>query len=231
MRRKSWIIVFIVLLFLNHAVVVSATVPDSTNTEPSQIASDTHPTTSETIVDNNSGNNTQHFMPQLSFQTDIILPLCVEFFGAFLGVLTALALESYSEKKQWDDVNASLLTELQKIGIELEDRKEDDYSYYQYVTPIWDINMAAGNLSLLTHSKSGKNYVKKDYIDIYAKIHYAQSLERDYIQGRLLIHNAYATDSFGDDVADGYINQIDLARKQEALLILEMIQKLPKEAK
>lgn len=231
MRRKSWIIVFIVLLFLNHALVVSATLSDSTNTEPSQIASDTHPTTSETIVDNNSDNNTRNFMSQLSFQTDIILPLCVEFFGAFLGVLTALALESYSEKKQWDDVNDSLLSELQKIGIELEDRKEDDYSYYQYVTPIWDINMAAGNLSLLTHSKSGKNYVKKDYIDIYAKIHYAQSLERDYIQGRLLIHNSYATDSFGDDVADGYINQIDLARKQEALLILEMIHKLPKEAK
>lgn len=230
MQRKFLIAIIMAFLIL-QALVVSATELDGDITESSHTISDTTSTTLEMVADNNSPNNAPQTTPHNTFLTDIFQPLCVEFFGAFLGVLTALALESYSEKKQWDEVNTSLFNELQKIGIELEDRKKDDYSYYQYVTPIWDINMAAGSLSLLTHSKSGKNYIKKDYIDIYAKIHYAQSLERDYIQGRLLIRSTYNTDAVGDDVADGYINQIDLARKHEALLILEMIQKLPKEAK
>ena len=230
MQRKPLIAIIMAFLILSQALVASATELDGDITESSHAISDTISTTSEMAADN-STNDASQTTPQNTFLTDIFQPLCVEFFGAFLGVLTALALESYSEKKQWDEVNTSLFNELQKIGIELEDRKKDDYSYYQYVTPIWDINMAAGSLSLLTHSKSGKNYIKKDYIDIYAKIHYAQSLERDYIQGRLLTRSTYKTDAVGDDVADRYINQIDLARKHEALLILEMIQNLPKEAK
>ena len=231
MRHKLWIAIIMTFSLLGHALVVFATESDCNITELSQTISDTPSTTSETVADNNSHNNAPQTTSQNTFLTDILQPLCVEFFGAFLGVLTALASKSYTERKQWDEVNTSLFNELQKISTELEDRKQDDYSYYQYVTPIWDINMAAGSLSLLTHSKFGKNYIKKDYIDIYARIHYAQSLERDYIQGRLLIRSAYNTDDLGDGVADGYINQIDLARKQEALLILEMIQKLPKEAK
>lgn len=211
--------------------VVSAVESDNSNFASEPITSDTHPSNTETVSGDISGDTDCQINPQISYLTDIILPLCLEFFGAFLGVLTALALDSYSEKKQWDDVNSSLLTELQSIGIELEDRKQDDYSYYQYITPVWDINMAAGNLSLLTHSKSAKNYIKKDYIDIYAKIHYAQSLERDYIQGRLLMRNFLNSENTVDGIADDYINHIDSARKAEALLILEMIQKLPKEAK
>lgn len=168
---------------------------------------------------------------QSSLIVDIVLPLGLEFFGAFLGVLSALALDSVSEKKQWKEINSSLYCELQVIGNELKERDKEDYSYYQYITPVWDINMAAGNLSLLTHSKARKKLIKKDYIDIYAKIHYAQTLERDYIQGRLLMLSSCSTTVSEDQITTDYINLIDNARKREANSILDMIQKLPKEAK
>lgn len=162
-----------------------------------------------------------------SIWVTIVFPLFLEFLGAFLGVFLALWLESRGQAQQAKEVNENLYLELIGIGKELEKRlNNEDYDYYQYVTPVWDINMAAGNLSLLTQTRRKKKNIHQEYIEIYAAIHYAQTLERDYIQGKLLPH------SVGSDRAvTNYLNTIDKARKREAKAIYEKIKKLPKEVK
>lgn len=167
---------------------------------------------------------------------NIIIPLIVEFIGAFLGVLSALALDSHSSKKQYKEVNNSLYDELKDIEKELEERlQEDNYVYYHYLTPIWDINLSAGNLSLLTNPNTRKNHIDQKYIEIYKKIQYAEELEREYAHSKLLLcQNTNKTiehKSTVDDFATKYITIIDEARKREATEVYKMIVDLPKDVK
>ena len=237
MRSKICVIIIVMILFVRIPTYVQAT-----ETEPSLVLTETAPTVDVTqiespsdIVDPSSTMDITTPMetaipvetgmpdnPSEDTQSqgvgEFIVSVIIEFFGAFLGVLAALYLESRSENKQWDDVNASLLEELLNIGKDLEERMKNDYIYYQYATPVWDINMAAGNLSTLTHPHSSKKQINKEYIEIYVSIHYAQALERDYIQGRLLM--------LGKNCNDDFFRAIDEARKAQCKSILKMINEL-----
>ena len=142
------------------------------------------------------------------------LSLLAEFVGAFLGVLTALGLNKYAEIKNISKLQTELYMELSKISDELEARlkEKEDYIFYQYSTPLWDINLAAGNLSLFISSKK-----YKPYIEIYARIQYAQSLENEYSSIRTLKNNML------EDSFKIYKTTIENARKREAKEIYDMI--------
>lgn len=153
---------------------------------------------------------------------NLALSLLVEFVGAFLGVLTALALNKYSENKSIANLEKELLDELSSIRKELEERinQEKDFIFYRYSTPIWDINLAAGNLSLFINRTEYKSYIK-----VYAKIQYAQSLENEYANIMQL------SDDKSEESFDEYKSTIEFGRKREAQNILNMIIELKKDVK
>ena len=151
--------------------------------------------------------------------TNIIVPIAVEFLGAFLGVLTALGLNLHKSKKQYKELNKSLLNELLTVKKDLEKRFSNNQEYYRYATPVWDINWAAGNLSILAN-----RHIDKEYIHIYSKIQYAQELEREYIHSRLI-------ENSNNTFLDSYVYSIDSARKREGKEIKDLIEDLSKEVK
>lgn len=149
--------------------------------------------------------------------SDLIAPVSLEFLGAFLGVLTALWLNAHANKKQYKELNESLYNELLTLEIDLDKRFKEKQDYYRYLIPIWDINLASGNLSVLAN-----RHIDKKYIEIYSKIQYAQELEREYIHSKLL------KDHNNDDFLNAYIATVDTARIREAQEIKKMIVKLNK---
>lgn len=152
--------------------------------------------------------------------SDLIAPISLEFLGAFLGVLTALGLNAHASKKQYKELNESLYNELLTLETDLNKRFNEKQDYYRYLTPIWDINLASGNLSVLVNK-----HIDKKYIEIYSKIQYAQELEREYIHSKVLEMNS--DNRFLID----YIITIDSARIREAKEICELISKIKKDVK
>ena len=152
---------------------------------------------------------------------NVIIPLGIEFFGAFLGFLSAILLSAKVDKRKRTDLEKSLCKELETIKNELEERLKDNTSdeIYSYITTAWDINLASGSLSFITN-----NYIYRKYFDTYSKIQYAQQLEKEYIKGKLS-QNSDNKNSF----TYRYIQTMDVARKREAQLIFDMIKKLLKE--
>lgn len=157
----------------------------------------------------------------ISNENDIIfnavIPIAVEFLGAFLGVLTALGLNSHTTKKQYIALNNSLYNELLILESDLQEHLKQDQDFYRYLTPVWDINLAAGNLSILTNK-----HIDKKYIEIYSKIQYAQELEREYVHSKLL-------EKKDNEFLSNYTNTINNARIREAREIIILIGNLKKE--
>ena len=151
---------------------------------------------------------------------EFLFTFLIEFFAAGLGVLSALWVDKHSENKQYEQINQSLHAELLKIRDDLNERiGKGNYIYYRYLTPVWDINMAAGGLTLFTSidKKNHKGRIDQKYINIYTKIQYAQELERDYIHWKLLEANdptgkikndIIAIDNERNDIANEIFNLI-----------------------
>ena len=164
------------------------------------------------VVNENSSNNPP---PKNNILANVVLPVSLEFLGAFLGVLTALWLNFHLNKKQYKEINESLHKELLTLREDLNTQITKKHEYYRYSIPVWEINLASGNLSVLVYK-----HIDKKYIEIYSKIQYAQELEREYIHSRLLETNDKT------DFLNAYINAIDSARIREAEEIKEMINKI-----
>lgn len=141
--------------------------------------------------------------------------ILVEILGAFLGFLSAIAFANRSNKKQREELNDSLYYELKTIYNELDDRLKDEDigDYYRYLTPLWEISLSSGTLTLVTNS-----LIYNKYIKIYSKIQYAQDLEREYLHTKLF---AKTEDLTG--FANRYINTIDKERQNEAKSIRDEI--------
>ena len=163
-----------------------------------------------------SSNNRSNVM------TDVIIPVGLEFLGAFLGILTALAVNRYIEGRQYKELNRSLYQELKKVLTDLSDH--DRKEFYRYLTPAWDIYLASGQLALLA---SGK--IRKEYLEIYSKIQYAQELEQEYIHSKLIATNENSSLT-RDSFKEIYIQTINKARNREASEIMQLIEQLPKES-
>lgn len=157
--------------------------------------------------------------------TDVInicSSVLVEMLGAFLGFLSAIVLTNRSNKKQMVELDTSLLSELNKIFNELEERLKDNISedYFRYQTPIWEISLESGVLALVVNNK-----VYKKYIQIYSKIQYAQDLETEYVHAKVYEEVKERRDKKVCFV-DRYIETLDTARKREAKEIYEYIKKM-----
>lgn len=165
--------------------------------------------------------DTTESSPQKSYNANNTIgnDLLIEFIGAFLAVLSALGLNSHSNKKQYKELNKSLHNELLTLESDLNKRLTKNLDYYRYLTPVWDINLASGNLSLLSNGK-----INQEYIEIYSKIQYAQELEREYIHGKLMENQENENNRFLKD----YISTIDSARIREANEIKSLIDNLKK---
>ena len=148
---------------------------------------------------------------------DVVGTIGVEFVGAFLGFLFAIAFANRSNRKQTKELDRSLHNELEVIYNELNTRlKDEEFSdFYCYQTPIWEINLASGTLALVTNS-----LVFNKYIKVYSKIQYAQTLEKEYLHAKL-----FAKDDEPSSFAYRYILAIDKARRREAEGICEQINK------
>lgn len=225
MNRMRISVLLCLLILLYFPLSVRATDVNSYSIEKiNSFGSENTAETEEAIMDSTPKENDFQSITLDYILQNITFPLVIEFIGAFLGVLSALALDSHANKKQYADVNNSLFDELKGIGNELHKIIGTDYLFYYYLTPAWDINMAAGNLSLLTEPKLRKKGINSKYITIYAQIQYAQKLEHEYLQCRLL--------ELKGDVESGlteYTKVIDKARKNEAHKIYEMINNLTKD--
>lgn len=158
--------------------------------------------------------------------TDFVIPLCMQTLGVFGGFFSAIAISKRTSKKQRQELDIGLRNEIETIRDELELRlaQEEDFSWYQYPIPIWEINLASGSISSLTNHR-----IYKKYIGVYSKIQYAQGLEKEYTHSKLLQSSYVAgkKDSFLND----YIASIDAARKDCAKNIYEMILDLLKDVK
>lgn len=200
-------IIFLLIFSCFSMFVFSSTVACDLNISSGDIINEEIST--ETQIKTNMEKNTHTVF------RDFIFPMFIEFIGAFLGVLSALALNSHSDKKTSKELEKALKKELQNINKELEKySSEKEYVYYKYDTTVWDINLAAGNLSLFINSKANKKY-----IDIYSKIQYAQGLENEYLRMKLLKE---------EDLDDGikkYKNTIYKARLRMANEIHKGIEK------
>ncbi len=189
-------------------------------------AEDSAPTTYSYSDDttSNSENNNDYYdeIQKNDVSTDIIMPIVIEFIGAFLGIIAALWLNSFTNKKQYKELNSSLHNELLTLEQDLRKRFKENPDYYRYLTPVWDINLASGNLSILANK-----HIDKKYIEIYTKIQYAQELEREYIHSKLLEKNDEDTsENDKDTYLYSYITSINNARNREANKILDLIVKL-----
>ena len=183
----------------------------------------------ETVCYNNSndqGNETSFFSSSFNPITDFVIPLCMQTLGVFGGFFSAIAISKHTSKKQRQELDISLRNEIETIRDELALRlsQEEDFSWYQYPIPIWEINLASGSISSLTNHR-----IYKKYIGVYAKIQYAQGLEKEYTHSKLLQSSCAVgkKDSFLND----YIESTDAARKDCAKSIYEMILDLLKDVK
>lgn len=162
----------------------------------------------------------------LNFFVDFLIPLGIQILGVAGGLLGTIAIGKLTNKRQRRELDFSLRNEIKTIHDELELRlaQEEDYSWYQYSTPVWDINLASGSLSFLAN-----HHIYKKYIGIYSNIQYAQELEKEYTHSKLL-QDSYAIKHEGGFLND-YISDTDAARKECAKKICKMILELLKDVK
>lgn len=214
MKNKKWTICLILLTLL----LLAYSIPEADASFENVASAGEAQQEQDTLADcfNENGNDRSDVM------TDVIIPVGLEFLGAFLGILTALAVNRYIEGQQYKELNRSLYQELQKVLTDLSDH--DRKEFYRYLTPAWDIYLASGQLALLA---SGK--IRKEYLEIYSKIQYAQELEQEYIHSKLMATNENGSLT-KDDFKKIYIQAINKARNREASEIMQLIEKLPKES-
>lgn len=215
MIRKLCICVFVIIFVLLGAHTAFAEGILFVEESPASVQESVTPNSTDEDAgekDKDSGDNTTK---KPIINKDVISQIAMEFLGAFLGVLAAITTDKQLEKKQYKEINHSLYEELQKVYSDrIENEKAD---FYQYSTPIWDIYMASGRLTLLATGN-----IEKEYIQIYSKIQYAQSLEQEYI------HSIIVSSSERNEFSKKYIDLINEAREREANNIIQMISALPK---
>lgn len=116
--------------------------------------------------------------------TNLIIPLFIEFVGAFFGFMSAIYLSEKDSRDKRKELSSSLTDELGHIKIELEERLKVDANqddFYRYPTQIWDINTRSGALNGMPLSEY------KKFTDIYSKIEFAQEIEREWSHSKMLV--------------------------------------------
>lgn len=176
------------------------------------------------VIDNQD-DGTPTFSSSISFASDFFIPLCMQTLGVLGGFLSAIAISRLTSKKQRKELDISLRSEIETIRDELASRldQKEDFSWFQYSIPIWEINLASGSLSSLANHR-----IYKKYIGVYSKIRYAQELEKEYTHSKLL-QDAYKGKE--DNFLNNYIESTDAARRDCAKNIYEMILELLKDVK
>lgn len=106
--------------------------------------------------DNNKITRNDDFKEAIT--TNVVIPVIMEFLGAFLGIIAALALDRRTQQKNYEELNNNLLSELTSVLNDLENNKNADF--YRYPTPIWDMYLSSGELTLLTTKQVTKNTLK-----------------------------------------------------------------------
>lgn len=225
MKKRTFIFVFIFVLLI----VTLKTVTIAYSAQNEQNMSKERVSTNITTQDNttslcNQNNNYAEIEKEKSDKNiffDLVFPFIIEFFGAFLGIIAAILLDSLFEKQKYKSINQELFEELTSIKEELNERYSDqkDDVYFRYLTPVWNIHMESGNLELLT------KIIHQKYIDIYTKIQYAQELENEYIHCRFLMStiNQNNNNTCFNQI---YINEINNLRNEQAVEIIDLIDKL-----
>lgn len=174
----------------------------------------------------NQDKETPTLLSSFNFVTDFVIPLCMQTLGVLGGFWSAIAISRLTNKQQRQELDISLRNEIETIRDELASRlaQKEDFSWYQYSIPVWEINLASGSLSSLAN-----HCIYKKYIGVYSKIQYAQELEKEYTHSKLL-EGSYAA-STKDSFLKKYIASTDEARKDSAKSIYEMILELLKDVK
>lgn len=217
--RSTWLFALILTCYVLCCPAIAAS---NQNNRESEVSNDT------ICYDNadSHGDRTSVFSSPFNFVTDFLIPLCMETLGAFGGFLSAIAISRRTSRQQRQELDLSLRNEIETIRDELESRlaQKEDFSWYQYSIPVWEINLASGLLSSLAN-----HHIYKKYIGVYSKIQYAQELEREYTHSKLL-QDSYASTQ-KDSFLSSYITSTDAARKDCAKSIYEMILELLKDVK
>ena len=144
---------------------------------------------------------------------DVIIPLLIEFFGAFLGILSAIGLSNSNKHQKHNELNQSLKSELIRIKEELiEHIHSGGKDYYRYATPTWDIHMKSGTFNDIDYDKY------KKYIDVYSKIEYAQEVEREWTHSVLMADIS--------KIGKAYIDTMNNERLKRAQEIIDAIESL-----
>lgn len=164
----------------------------------------------ESIVENEK-KATPH--AEVNIINDIAIPIIIEFFGAFLGVISAIWLSKKDERKKKRELDSALLCELRAIFTDLQDYLGNgNIEFYRYDTTIWDINLASGAFNELDYSTYAK------YVVIYSKIKYAQEIEREWSHA--------VTISNPSEITSKFIESANNERKRLANEIIESINDL-----
>lgn len=169
--------------------------------------------------------------PHSNIMYDFIIPLSIEFIGAFLGFFFAIQLGNITKQQQLKNVNIELFSELRVIAndikstYQLRENTNGEITgghvdiVFLYQTPKWDILLSAGELATIVN-KSKKTNI--DFLDIYSDIFHAQSLENEYLTAK---RNANSNDSFFET----YITKIKEEKLKIAIQIYTKISQLHKE--
>ena len=161
----------------------------------------------------------QECVDTISISKEVILPLFIEFFGAFLGLISALWLSNHNLRKKRKELDLSLKEELKVIHDELGKRKEQDVEdYYRYATPVWNINLRSGTFNELEYTKYNQ------FISIYSKIEYAQEIEREWSHSKLI--DADFQGEKRNTFRERYIEAMNKERKRMCSEIYNEISKL-----
>lgn len=230
MKKEKLILLFAITLLLS-SIIGSTIVLSSQEGQAISSASLNESLSSEENIDlTDEPKNTLNFEREKDSTNkfvDFVLPFIIEFFGAFLGILTAVWLDKHIEKQKYKSLNQELFEELQQIKEELIKRyeKKDDFVYFRYLTPIWNIHMESGNLQLLTR------IINQDYIKVYTRIQYAQELESEYIHCK--VNSSFFNNSVNNDKPECsdpfvqlYIDELNNNRSKEAKKIMDDIEAL-----
>lgn len=153
----------------------------------------------------------------------IVIPVAIQSFGAFLGVLGALFLNGHTERTQQKEVEKSFHDEIVSIKDELRERlsRNEDYTLYRYLTPAWDSGVSSGVLASPINRKTYKKYV-----NVYSLIQFAQEIEREYTQ--CMVAQATSATATRDRFLEQYIEDIKKERKKLVNQILAKIEELLK---
>jgi len=156
--------------------------------------------------------------------TEVVIPLFLQAFGAFAGFIGALYISNRDSRKQSKELDDSLRDELTTLRDELEERIKlsNDYLMFRYSIPAWDSSLTSGLLSA-----QSSHSVYKKYVKIYSLIQYAQELEKEYTQSKI-IESLCATENGNSDrnFIKEYVNLIDEERVKCARNIHSDIGKL-----